>query len=117
MVTGNGGSGGYIDWLDMGHFSHYGFATMSPNTGHYSGSAEGSWALNNSEAIIDWGYRTIHESTVLSKKIDLSLTIMIVDLATTTSQLAPTVIARARKRCLPTLTIMTGASMALLLGR
>lgn len=69
MATGNGGFGGYIDWLDMGQFSHYGFASMSTNTGHYSGAVEASWALNDPEAIVDWGHRALHESTVLSKKL------------------------------------------------
>ena len=69
MGTGNGGFGGYIDWSDMAQFSHYGFASMSTNTGHYSGSLNASWALNNSEAIVDWGYRALHESTVLSKRL------------------------------------------------
>ena len=67
MATGNGGFGGYINWGDMAQYSHYGFASMSTNTGHYSGAVSASWALNNSETIVDWGYRALHESTVLSK--------------------------------------------------
>ena len=68
MATGNGGFGGFIDWTDMGSLSHYGFATMSTNTGHYSNTSDGSWALNQPEKVFDWGYRAMHESVVLSKQ-------------------------------------------------
>ena len=69
MAVGNGGFGGYINWPDLGQYSHYGFAGLSTNTGHYSGAVDASWALNNPEAIIDWGHRAIHESTLISKGI------------------------------------------------
>jgi len=69
MAVGNGGFGGYINWADLAQYSHYGFAGLSTNTGHYSGAVEASWALNMPDAIVDWGYRAVHESTVLSKKI------------------------------------------------
>ncbi|KAI1113322.1 feruloyl esterase B precursor [Nemania sp. NC0429] len=69
LATGNGGYGGGINWPDMGIFSHYGFATMSTDTGHISGPTDGSWALNAPESIIDWGHRAMHGSVVLSKHI------------------------------------------------
>jgi feruloyl esterase len=47
----------------------YGFAAMSTDTGHISGTADGSWALNNPEAQTDWGYRAMHGSVVLGKQI------------------------------------------------
>ncbi|KAK1458602.1 tannase and feruloyl esterase [Colletotrichum cuscutae] len=56
MATGNGGFGGFTNWAYMGMFSQYGFASMSTDTGHISGFGDTSWALNNPEAMIDWGY-------------------------------------------------------------
>ncbi|KAK5633597.1 hypothetical protein RRF57_009311 [Xylaria bambusicola] len=69
LATGNGGLGGGINWPDMGRFSHYGFATMSTDTGHLSAAGDGSWALNAPESVIDWGYRAMHGSVVLAKHI------------------------------------------------
>ncbi|KAI0468017.1 feruloyl esterase B precursor [Xylaria cf. heliscus] len=69
LATGNGGYGGGINWPDMGKFSHYGFATMSTDTGHISAAVDGSWALDAPETIIDWGHRAMHGSVVLSKHI------------------------------------------------
>ncbi|KAI1814932.1 feruloyl esterase B precursor [Poronia punctata] len=69
LATGNGGLGGGINWLDMGTYSQYGFATMSTDTGHLSANNDGTWALNAPETILDWGHRAIHGSVVLSKEI------------------------------------------------
>ncbi|KAI0547942.1 feruloyl esterase B precursor [Xylaria curta] len=69
LATGNGGYGGGINWPDMGILSHYGFATMSTDTGHNSSAVDGSWALNAPETLIDWGHRAMHGSVVLSKHI------------------------------------------------
>ncbi|KAI1263567.1 feruloyl esterase B precursor [Xylariaceae sp. FL1019] len=69
LATGNGGYGGGINWPDMGIFSQYGFATMSTDTGHSSSPVDGKWAYNAPETVIDWGYRAMHGSVVLSKEI------------------------------------------------
>ncbi|KAI1640627.1 putative ferulic acid Esterase/Feruloyl esterase [Biscogniauxia mediterranea] len=69
MTTGNGGFGGGINWPDMGRFVQYGFAAMSTDTGHSSDVDDGSWGLNAPETLIDWGYRAMHGSVVLSKEI------------------------------------------------
>ncbi len=53
----------------MAVFSHYGFASVSTDTGHLSGSGNGTWALNNPEAVTDWGYRAMHETVILAKII------------------------------------------------
>ncbi|KAJ5636349.1 ferulic acid Esterase/Feruloyl esterase [Penicillium longicatenatum] len=46
-----------------------GFATMSTNTGHNSTLQNMNWALNNDESKKDWGYRSLHGSTVIAKQI------------------------------------------------
>lgn len=47
----------------------YGFAVMSTDTGHSSVTTDLSWALNQPEKKIDWGYRAMHGSAVLAKEI------------------------------------------------
>ncbi|KAJ2985870.1 hypothetical protein NUW58_g5304 [Xylaria curta] len=69
MTTGNGGFGGGINYPDMGEYTHYGFATVSTDTGHLSDIVDSSWALNNPESIIDWSYRALHGSVELAKQI------------------------------------------------
>lgn len=69
MTTGNTGFGGGINWPAMGTFVQYGFASMSTNSGHSSGAGDASWALNNPEALIDWGYRAMHGSVVVAKQV------------------------------------------------
>ena len=69
LTIGDGGFAGGINWLDMGAGVQYGFATVSSNLGHNSTSADGTWAYGNQEAIIDWGYRALQGSIVLSKQI------------------------------------------------
>lgn len=42
-------------------------ATISTDCGHTSAQADATWALNNSEAKADWGWRAIHGSLVIGK--------------------------------------------------
>jgi feruloyl esterase len=44
-----------------------GYATASTDTGHVGGGA--NWALGHPEKVIDFGYRAVHEMTVVSKRI------------------------------------------------
>ncbi|KAK7957073.1 uncharacterized protein PG986_006295 [Apiospora aurea] len=68
LATGNGGFLGGIDWVDMAPGPHYGFATLSTDTGHNSASDQ-SWAYKNAEAQKDWGYRAMHGSVGLGKRL------------------------------------------------
>ena len=47
----------------------YGFASMSTDTGHNSTSGDGTWAYNEPEKRINWGYRAMHGSVVLAKQL------------------------------------------------
>src|ERR1700712_377449 len=69
MTTGNTGFGGGINWPAMGTFVQYGFASMSTGTGHSSSAGDASWALNNPEALVDWGYRAMHGSVITAKQV------------------------------------------------
>lgn len=55
---------------------YYGFATVSTNTGHNStggfsngAQTDGSWALNAPGKHADWGWRALHGSVALGKKL------------------------------------------------
>jgi feruloyl esterase len=69
LTSGNGGFGGGINWNDMETSALQGFVAMSTDTGHLSAAFDASWALNNEEAQIDWGYRAMHGSVVLAKEL------------------------------------------------
>jgi feruloyl esterase len=60
LATGGGGAAGYINFLDMGAGSHYGFATMSTDNGHNSSAFDVTWAYQNPEGMTDWGWRAMH---------------------------------------------------------
>ncbi|KAK8118549.1 ferulic acid Esterase/Feruloyl esterase [Apiospora kogelbergensis] len=68
LATGNGGFLGGIDWVDMAPGPRYGFATLSTDTGHNSASTQ-TWAYKNVEAQKDWGYRAMHGSIDLGKRL------------------------------------------------
>ena len=53
----------------MGRMVHYGFATVSTDTGHNSSSDDNRWALDAPESINDWGFRAMHGSVSLAKSI------------------------------------------------
>lgn len=53
----------------QGVFTQYGAAALSTDTGHLSGTEDGTWALNAPERIVDWAWRAMHESVVLSKHL------------------------------------------------
>ncbi|KAK3670568.1 hypothetical protein LTR78_009536 [Recurvomyces mirabilis] len=69
LAVGNGGFAGGINWLDMAAGAHYGFATISTDTGHNSTSGDITWALDEPERVIDWGYRAMHGSVELAKQV------------------------------------------------
>jgi len=48
---------------------HYGMATISTDTGHNSSVADIRWALNQPEMQTDWGWRALHGSVELGKKM------------------------------------------------
>ncbi|KAH0035086.1 putative ferulic acid Esterase/Feruloyl esterase, partial [Aureobasidium melanogenum] len=69
LAVGNGGFAGGINWLDMAAGLGYKFAVVSTDTGHNSTSSDGKWAYHNEDALLDWGYRAMHGSTVLGKQL------------------------------------------------
>jgi hypothetical protein len=48
----------------------WGYATSATDDGHESNSViDASWAIGHPEKLIDFGYRAVHVTAVLSKKI------------------------------------------------
>jgi feruloyl esterase len=66
-VVGNGGWSGSIGYAAMATALKAGYATASTDTGHEGGSA--SFALGHPEKLIDYAYRSEHETTVKTKAI------------------------------------------------
>ena len=71
MATGNPGFGGGIRGNFLGTQMLYGPAvTLSTDTGHIGAPNNISFAIDGgAESVIDWSYRSLHESTVLGKQI------------------------------------------------
>jgi feruloyl esterase len=69
LTVGNGGFSGGVNWPAMGYGVSYGFSTMSTNTGHNSNGTTMTWGLNSPEKVKDWGYRAMHGSVDLAKKV------------------------------------------------
>ena len=67
QVVGNGGWAGVISTAAMSQALREGYATASTDTGHKGGS--GSFAVGHPEKLIDFGYRSMHETTVTAKAL------------------------------------------------
>lgn len=68
MNTDNGGLNGCIHYVDMQYVSGLGFAAIGDNAGHNGSSFDGTWTMNNNEAIIDWSYRARHAAVEIGKE-------------------------------------------------
>jgi feruloyl esterase len=68
MNTDNGGLNGCIHYVDMTYVTGMGFAAIGDNAGHNGSSFDGTWTLNNNEAIIDWSYRARHAAVEVGKE-------------------------------------------------
>lgn len=64
---------GALPYAQMAAALAHGDAVGGTDTGHQSGGADASWAVNpsglNAQAVADWAYRGMHEMTVKSKAI------------------------------------------------
>ena len=65
--AGNGGFAGSIADTTPGLLR--GYATASTDTGHQADALDASWALGNRPAEIDYGYRAVHRTAVVAKRI------------------------------------------------
>ena len=67
QAVGNGAFNGTIAYPAMATALARGYATASTDTGHAGASA--SFALGHPEKVVDFGWRAVHEMTVVSKHI------------------------------------------------
>jgi feruloyl esterase len=66
QAVGNGGWNGNVDTGALATGLRRGYATASTDTGHEGGG--GPW-MQNTEKLVDYGHRAVHEMTVKSKAI------------------------------------------------
>src|SRR4030095_3432976 len=66
LEVGNGGWAGSINYGGLSTALSAGFATASTDTGHTGGSP--SFAIERPEAVIDSGYRAVHQVTRKAKQ-------------------------------------------------
>ncbi|MHC4464688.1 MAG: tannase/feruloyl esterase family alpha/beta hydrolase [Planctomycetota bacterium] len=45
------------------------FATVGTDTGHQAAGTDGSWALDNLEALVNFGHVAVHRTAEVSKKV------------------------------------------------
>jgi feruloyl esterase len=65
LQVGNGAWGGSIQYGPLGDALRRGYAAASTDTGHTGTDA--SFAMGHPEKLIDFGYRSVHETAVLGK--------------------------------------------------
>ncbi len=66
-----GGGGGYVGTLDNQARAtvNAGYATVGTDTGHQGGVTDASWALNNLERQVNFGYAAVHRTAETAKAI------------------------------------------------
>jgi len=64
---GNGGFAGEIAYQQLGTGVSQGYAMAGTDTGHSGTAVEASWVLGHPEKMVDFGYRGIHEMTLVAK--------------------------------------------------
>jgi feruloyl esterase len=71
MQRGNGGWAGLVDSANLFAPLARGYAVSGTDDGHHAESMrpDASWAIGHPEKLIDFGYRAVHETAILSKAI------------------------------------------------
>lgn len=66
-----GGGGGYVGSIDnqAQRFVNDGYATVGTDTGHKGGVTDASWALDNVERQVNFGYVAVHRTAEVAKAI------------------------------------------------
>ena len=69
LQAGNGGFAGSINYVGLVPGIANGFAVASTDDGHVDGGTSAKWALGHPEKLIDFGYRAVHLTNVISKRV------------------------------------------------
>ena len=64
---GNGGFAGEINYRGLATSVRDGYAAVSTDTGHSGSAVDASWAAGHPEKVVDFGYRAIHQMTLIAK--------------------------------------------------
>jgi len=66
-----GGGGGLVGSIQNSARTsiNKGYATVGTDTGHQAGGTDGSWALDNTEALVNFGHVAIHRTSEVAKAI------------------------------------------------
>jgi hypothetical protein len=66
-----GGGGGFVGSIQNSSAStvNAGYATVGTDTGHQGGGTDASWALNNLERKVNFGYLAVHRTAATAKAI------------------------------------------------
>ena len=67
--AGNGGFAGSIDYADLGAAVNAGEVGVATDTGHLGSMIDATWAKGHPERIRDYGWRAIHLSALVAKKL------------------------------------------------
>jgi feruloyl esterase len=67
--VGNGGWAGTISVQSLARAVARGYAVAMTDAGHAGQSGDGSFAFNHPEKLVDFGYRAVHEMTVMAKAL------------------------------------------------
>jgi hypothetical protein len=69
-AQGNGGFAGSLFYRGLGQAVELGYATAQTDTGHTGASAtDATWAAGHPEKVTDFGYRAVHEMTIVAKAV------------------------------------------------
>jgi feruloyl esterase len=71
MQRGNGGWAGSVDPVSLFASLRLGYAVSGTDDGHHGEARvpDASWAIGHPEKLVDFGYRAVHETAVLSKAL------------------------------------------------
>jgi hypothetical protein len=67
--VGCGGFCGSISYSSMAEPLRRGYAVAATDDGHEAGGTDGSWALGHPQKVIDFGYRSLKETTDVAKDV------------------------------------------------
>jgi feruloyl esterase len=69
VQLGNGGLAGSINYAGMYAQIARGFAVAATDDGHTGAATDGSWAMGHPQKVIDFGYRAVHITSEISKRV------------------------------------------------
>jgi hypothetical protein len=66
---GSGGNGGHMAISALNHAINAGYAASANDTGHVGSSFDSSYAIGHPEKVLDFGFRSMHETAVAAKEL------------------------------------------------